>query len=301
MSNTIYQGPIIDAHHHLWDLSLNRHHWLAATGRGDGLAPLRRNFLVEDYLQQSACANIVATVHAEANWDPADPLGEVEWLDTLARPDGLAARYVAYAALARADVEATLERLAAHSRVAGIREILTWHPDPAKARTADAGIMKSPAWLKGLAALHRHGLSFDLLISPWQLADTLQLATDHPEIRFAVNHCGSPMDRDAEGLARWREGLHALAAADNVVLKISDPVAYDPQWTVESLAAVVNHCIDCFTPSRCMFASDYPVSALHISFEEWLSVFSGIVGSLSDAEKRSIFHDCARDFYQVAV
>ena len=301
MSKTIYQGPIIDAHHHLWDLNLKRHHWLAPAGRGDGLAPLRRDFLVGDYLQQSACANIVATVHAEANWDPGDPLGEVEWLDQLVRPDGIAERYVAYAALARPDIEETVERLASHSRVAGIREILTWHPDPAKARTADAGIMKDPAWLKGLAAAQHHGLSFDLLISPWQLADALILAADHPDMRFVVNHCGSPMDRDADGLARWREGLRALAAADNVLLKVSDPVAYDPQWTVTSLAGIIDHCIDCFTPSRCMFASDYPVCGLHISFEEWLSVFSEIVSGLSADEKRSIFHDCARDTYKVCV
>ncbi|MDF1608943.1 amidohydrolase family protein [Hoeflea sp. YIM 152468] len=301
MPSTIYQGPIIDAHHHLWDLSLDRHPWLAATGRGDGLAPLRRTFLADDYRHQAACANIVATVHAEANWDTTDPFGEVEWLDRLARPERIAARYVAYAALADPDIESTLAQLAEHRRVAGIREILSWHPDPAKTRTADAGIIHSPAWRTGLAALQRHGLSFDLLISPWQLDDALGLASDHPDMRFVVNHCGSPMDRDAEGLDRWRRGVRALAAADNVVLKLSDPVAYDPQWTVGSLAGIINHCIDCFTPGRCMFASDYPVSALHISFEEWLAVFSGIVAGLSDTEKHSIFHDCAREVYQVPV
>ena len=28
--NSRYQGPIIDAHHHLWDLSLGRHPWLTS-------------------------------------------------------------------------------------------------------------------------------------------------------------------------------------------------------------------------------------------------------------------------------
>lgn len=297
----IYQGPIIDAHHHLWDLSLQRHHWLAPSGHGDGLAPLRRNFLVDDYLEQARCANIVATVHAEANWDPGDRTGETEWLDSLERPDGIAARYVAFAALASPDIETTLEGLASHSRVTGIREILSWHPDPAKTRTADAEMMKSADWLKGLAAMQRRDLSFDLLISPWQLADTLRLALDHPHMRFIVNHCGSPMDRDADGIARWRDGLRALAKADNVTLKISDPVAYDPQWTVESLAEIVRHCIDCFGAGRCMFASDYPVSSLHISFAEWLAVFSKIVDDLSDSEKHSVFYDCAQEVYRVPV
>ncbi|TJV36722.1 MAG: hydrolase, partial [Mesorhizobium sp.] len=42
-----YSGPIIDAHHHLWDLGLGRHPWLATTAGERGglgeLGPLRRN------------------------------------------------------------------------------------------------------------------------------------------------------------------------------------------------------------------------------------------------------------------
>ena len=42
----LYDGPIIDPHHHLWDLRLDRHPWLAPQpgkehSLGD-LAPLRR-------------------------------------------------------------------------------------------------------------------------------------------------------------------------------------------------------------------------------------------------------------------
>lgn len=301
MENKIYSGPIIDAHHHLWDLGLNRHQWLAPAVHGDGLAPLRRDYLIDDYLAQSKCANIVATVHAEANWDPDDPLGETEWLDALAPPAGIAARHVAYAALARPDIESILDRLKSNSRVTGIREILSWHPDPKKCRIKDAAIMQNADWLRGLAALGRRDLSFDLLITPWQLGDVLRLARNHPDMRFIVNHCGSPIDRDEDGLARWRDGMKSLATAPNVTLKISDPVAYDPEWTIESLRGIVRYCLDCFGPDRCMFASDYPVSALYITFSEWLSVFSGLVEDLSDSEKQSLFHDCARDVYGVPV
>lgn len=301
MTGRAYSGPIIDAHHHLWDLRLKRHPWLASSGRGDGLAPLRRNYLVDDYLEVSADSGIVATVHVEANWDPSDPLGETEWLDGLQPPGGIASRYIAYAALADPGAEEIIERQAAHERVAGIREIISWHPDPAKARIDDSAIMENPRWRAGLGLLARHDLSFDMLISPWQLEAARRLAMDHPNNRFIVNHCASPMDRDEEGMARWRDGLRRLAEAENVVLKISDPVAYDPAWTEASLAEVVLHCIDCFGPGRCMFASDYPVSALHIAFGEWLSVFDAIIEKLTEDEKRAIFFDCARAVYRVPV
>ena len=93
-----YDGPIIDAHHHLWDLSLDRHPWLSASrgargGLGD-LAPLRRNYLPEDYRRDAARHNIVASVHVEAGWADDDCLGETRWLETLDKTDRVAARYV---------------------------------------------------------------------------------------------------------------------------------------------------------------------------------------------------------------
>lgn len=89
MANAAYDGPIIDAHHHFWDIGLNRHPWLANPAEH---AFLRRDHLVADYLKLAAGTGIVATIHAEANWDPADPLGETEWLDRLDRPAGIASR-----------------------------------------------------------------------------------------------------------------------------------------------------------------------------------------------------------------
>ena len=301
MSGRSYSGPVIDAHHHLWDLRLGKHPWLAPSGRGDGLAPLRRNYLVDDYIAVSTGRGIVATVHVEANWDPADPLGEIEWLGSLDKPGGIAARHVAYAALGDPRTEELLERLAAHRQVAGVREIVSWHPDPAKTRVTDPDILRNSVWRRNLGLLARHDFSFDLLISPWQLEAARQLAEDFPNVRFILNHCGSPMDRDPEGMDRWRLGLRALAEAPNVVVKLSDPVAYDPQWTGGSLAEVILHCIDCFGPQRCMFASDYPVSALHIGFDEWLTEFDAIVAGFSEDEKQAMFFTCAREVYSVPV
>src|SRR5277367_1656963 len=72
----LYRGPIIDPHIHLWDLGMDRHLWLRPTGGaiqalGD-LAPIRRNYLVDDYRRDAATQNVVATVHIEAAWDRAD-------------------------------------------------------------------------------------------------------------------------------------------------------------------------------------------------------------------------------------
>lgn len=296
----LYDGPIIDAHHHFWDLGLRKHPWLAGGSPEDEIAPLRRNVLPDEYAAFARDLNIVGSVHVEANWDPADPVGETEWLDGLDRPQGIAARYVAYAPLLEARAVEILEGHAAHERVVGIREILSWHPDPAKRRMPDNERFANRAWRENLARLVRHRFSFDLLVSPWQLGDVRRLADDFPDIAFILCHCGSPMDRDAEGMRRWRDGLASVAQAGNVSIKISDPVAYDPAWTFDSLADVMLRAIDIFGPARCMFASDYPVAQLHIGFAEWVELFRRVAERFSADEQRAMFHDNAIVFYRMA-
>lgn len=295
----LYCGPIIDAHHHLWDLAPGRHPWLKRAAAAGQTGPLTQNQLPADYLAAAAGHNVVATVHIEAGWDADDPFGEVAWLDSLEKPDGMAARYVAHADLSAPDVEAVLARHAEHQRIVGIRDILSWHPDPARSFVTRRDRMKDDAWRRGLALLPRFGLSFDLLISPWQMADVAETLADFPDVAFILNHCGSPLDRDAEGMRRWQEGLAVLAGAANVTLKISDLVAYDPQWTPDSLREVVLTCIDAFGVERCAFASDHPVEAEHATFDETYNAFKTITAGFSDEECGMLFEGNARRWYRI--
>ena len=117
----LYRGPIIDAHIHLWDLGMDRHPWLRPVGGaiqalGD-LTPIRRNYLVDDYRRDAANQHVVAAVHVEAAWDRADdPLAEIEWLETLDKSSGVAARYIGFADLTAPDVGAALDRLSEVNR-----------------------------------------------------------------------------------------------------------------------------------------------------------------------------------------
>ena len=123
----LYRGPIIDAHIHLWDLGMDRHPWLRPTGGairalGD-LAPIRRNYLVDDYRRDATNQNVVASVHIEAAWDRADdPLAEIEWLETLDKSSGVAARYIGFADLTAPDAGAALDRLSEVKRCIGVRQ-----------------------------------------------------------------------------------------------------------------------------------------------------------------------------------
>lgn len=291
-----YSGPVIDPHHHLWDLSLKRHPWLEK-------APLSfsRDYGVGEYLADCVNQNIIATVHVEAGWSDRFPLEETRWLNGLDRTTGIARRYVARVPLDSPDAIQLLEAQAAHPAVVGIRDIVSWHPEPRKSFAKRPYRMADSLWRAGLARLTRLGLVFDLMLFPWQMQEALELVQAFPQTLFVLNHCGSPIDRSEDGMMLWREGLRALGRQPNMRLKISDLVAYDNAWTLESLSAVIEHCLECFGPDRCMFASDFPVAALHASFVEIYEVFRTVAAALSLDEQKALFLSTANETYNVGV
>jgi predicted TIM-barrel fold metal-dependent hydrolase len=297
-----YDGPIIDAHHHLWDLRLDRHPWLVTSAGQRGalgdLAPIRRNYLPADYRRDAARQNVVASVHVEAGWMSDDCLGETRWLETLDKTGGVVERYVVHVPLASPQAPALIEAQARFSRVVGVRDVLSWCDDAARRFAARGDLMDDPQWRAGLARLEPCGLVFDLMVFPNQLAQAEQLVRDFPNQLFILNHCGSPIDRDNDGMRRWREGLALLGHAPNVSVKISDLVAYDHHWTLDSLADVVLHCLECFGTARAMFASDFPVAGLHASFDEVYGAFKVIASQLSADEQRALFFANAARLYR---
>lgn len=297
-----YSGPIIDPHHHLWDLAIGCHPWLEADDAPVGdIAALRRNYLPADYRRDAANQRIVATVHIEASWRPGDSLAETRWLDTLDKSGGIAICRVVHVPLASPDAAALLDRHCALGNVVGVRDILSWHENPALRFADRPDKMDDPAWRAGLKALALHRLGFDLMLYPPQVPDALRLVRDFPEQRFILNHCGSPIDRSPEGMAGWRAGLQALAEAPNVAIKISDLVAYDPHWTFESLRAVILACIDAFGPGRSMFASDFPVTGLHATFDQTYDAFKAAVDGFTADEQQAMFYGNAKRLYRVPV
>jgi predicted TIM-barrel fold metal-dependent hydrolase len=302
---TIYDSLIIDPHHHLWDLGLGRHAWLAPHAETSGglgeLAQLRRNYLPHDYLRDAAGHKVAATVHVEASWDANDCLGETRWLESLEKPGGVAERYVARVPLAHDNALKLIEAQAAFPRVVGVRDILSWSENTARRFAARGDLMRDRAWRAGLSALARHDLVFDLMVYASQLPEAARLLGDYPNQLFVLNHCGSPIDRDAEGMRRWSEGLIAVARSPNVLIKISDLVAYDHDWTIDSLREVVFRCLDAFGMERAMFASDFPVASLHATFDQVYGAFKTIVSGFSASEQRALFFDNAKRTYRIDV
>ncbi|MEZ5935241.1 MAG: amidohydrolase family protein [Alphaproteobacteria bacterium] len=295
--------PIIDPHQHFWDLGANRHPWLSDEPmipfRYGDYSALKRNYLPLDYRQDSAGFDVVGTVYVEAEWDPADPVGETRWVSELAGAAGLPTAIVAQAWLHHEDAAEVLAAQAAFPRVRGIRQKPAAAPDPKSARRGAPRSMDDPHFRDGFSHLQSLGLSYDLQTPWWHLDAALELARDFPDTRIILNHTGLPADRSAEGLQGWRKSLAAFAEAPNAALKISGLGQPGMPWTVEANGPIVRDAIGMFGTSRCMFASNFPVDGLCADFRTIFAGFREITADLPEQERHALFHDNAKRIYSL--
>src|SRR6202012_1379017 len=77
---------VVDSHIHLWDLKTHRYPWLENPGVsfvGDA-RDLKHDYLLDDLLREAGDIEVLKLVHVEANHDPADPVEETRWLQSIA-------------------------------------------------------------------------------------------------------------------------------------------------------------------------------------------------------------------------
>ncbi len=290
---------IVDAHQHFWDPERNYHPWLAdkpvAFRYGDYSA-IKGRYLPDDYLRDARNYRIAGTVYIETEWDPRDPIGEMNYVSTLCQDTGYPSVAVAQAWLDRDDATPVLERLAAFDFVRGIRQKPRANPAPQDGRP---GGMMDAAWREGFAALHRLGLRYDLQTPWWHLHEAADVARTFPDTQIILNHTGLPADRSADGIAAWRSAMALLAACPNVAVKISGLGQPGKPWTSDANRQVVLTVIDLFGPKRCMFASNFPVDSLCGTFDEIFGGFDAITRDFAEDERQQMFSRNAVRIYDI--
>jgi len=295
--------PIVDAHHHLWDLEALHYPFLDDAVEADfflgDYASIRRDYLPEDYRRDSANQNVVATVHVEAECDRAMQVAETRWLAAINARHGFPDAIVAHAWFDRPDTEAVLAAQAEFPLVRGIRSKPVTTPAPEAMRPGAPGTMQDPKWLAGFALLEKYDLSWDLRVPCWHLEEAAEVARAFPATRIVLNHTGFPWDRSENGLALWRRGMRALAARPKVHVKISCLCLPDGPWTLAGNRDIVLETIDIFGVERCMFASNYPVDGLRAGFDLIYNSFKAIVADFPRADRERLFATNAAAFYRI--
>ncbi|WP_175874548.1 amidohydrolase family protein [Burkholderia sp. BCC0397] len=306
MSADAMPAALVDAHHHLWRLGTGAHYpWLqeqydpARFMFGD-YAALCRDFGVDDYRHAAQGAPIVASVHVEAERARDEALAETRWLHDVAAAQGLPSAIVAWVDLLAGDADERLAEQAAWPRVRGVRF------KPRTTAAPDASIdgpsaLHDPRWPAALERVAAHGLSWDLRVPFWHLGDAAAMLADAPDVDVVLEHAGLPWDRSDAGLARWRSGMAALAESPRVVVKISELGLRDAVWNDADNARIIRDTIAIFGSQRCLFASNFPVAGLRVSYPALLRTFACAMTHLDDAARRAIWHDNALRVYRIDV
>ena len=294
---------IVDAHHHLWDPASNGsgigYTWLRDIGApkpfGDP-TPIQRDYLAPEYLAQSA-HDLVSSVHVQADGGLPDPVAETAWLDRVAVEHGVPGAIVGFVDLTADDAAATIERhVAASPRFRGVRQIIARTEGLPAISFAPRELLNDARWRENYAALAEHGLSFDLQLHPAQMARAARFVADHPGVPVVIDHAGSPHDRSPTGLTEWREGMSLLAKVPHVMCKISGLGMFDPGWTADTMAPVIDHILGAFGPERTMWGSNFPVDKLYGTFDRALD---GVSSRVPDGQRDAVFRETAMRFYRM--
>jgi L-fuconolactonase len=198
---------IVDAHHHVWDLSVRHQPWLDQPD----LAPLRRNFLLSDLEPEAAAEGVTSTVLVQTVTEP----GETPEMLALAAGSDLIAGVVGWVDLeapGAADALGALQALPGGDFLVGIRHPVLVEPDP--------DWLTRPAVLRGLADVAAAGLTYDVVLMPRHLRAAVAAAQATPQLTLVLDHFGNP-EIGTEVDESWAGAFRAFAALPNTVAKLS--------------------------------------------------------------------------------
>ena len=240
--------PIIDPHHHLWDLRPMlpmfpepRHRFI------ETLLPVAHYTFDQFNAEVASGHNIVATVFMEcgafynAAYDDAKKsIGEVEFVNGVAAQSAsglygnsrLCAGIIGHADLqlgaAAGEVLDALQA-ASPNRFKGIRHQGAWDADTdvlGPPFHAPPELYKNTAFREGFAELGKRGMSFDAWILEPQLPDVIDLARAFPDTPICLDHCGTPLGMASysgkleERFDIWRSNIIELGKCENVMVKL---------------------------------------------------------------------------------
>jgi L-fuconolactonase len=316
--------PIVDPHHHFWDVPPGRHYFLPEL-----LGDIRGGH------------NIVTTVFLECQAmyrkdGPRElaPVGEVEFVNGIAAMSasgGFGACRVAETIIGHADltlggrVRDVLEKqLAITSRFRGIRYGVSCDASPEiskfASRVVPPHLARDAKFREGFAQLAKLGLSFESWQYHPQLPDAIDLARAFPETTIILNHVGGVLGvgpyrgRRDEIRASWRKDIAELAKCPNVNVKLGgvgmtsfgfDFHERDMPPSSEELATAwrqyIEPCIESFGSDRCMFESNFPPDKQSGGYSELWNAFKRITSGASAAEKQALYSGTAARVYRLTI
>ena len=272
----------IDAHQHFWNYSPDEYGWI-----DDRMQALRRNFTPADLERELELAHVQATIAVQAR----QTLEETSWLLKLAAQNKFIQGVVGWAPIAARDFTENLDAFQQNRKFKGLRHVVQGEAD---------GFLDGAEFNRGIAAMRKTGLVYELLILAPQLAEATRFVSRHPHQIFVLDHIAKPSIASNQ-FAAWDSEIRTLASHENVFCKLSGMVTEADwhRWTSTDLQPYFETVLDAFGSSRLMAGTDWPVLTVASTYQGWWKTVEDWIAPLSQPERAEIEGGVASHVYQI--
>jgi len=274
----------IDAHQHFWQFDPVRDAWIT-----EEMNVIRRDFLPADLAPLLKAAGIDACVAVQADQSEA----ETQFLVDCAKGSDIVKAVVGWVDLRSPDVAERLAFWAGEPLVKGFRHIVQGEPD-------DKFLLRED-FNNGIAALKKHGFTYDVLVFPHQLPAVEQFVEQHPEQPLVIDHLAKPYIKKKE-IGDWTKHIRRIARSPHVHCKLSGMVteADLQNWKEADFRPYLDTVLEAFGPERLMYGSDWPVCLLAADYARQKSIVDNFISALSASEQQRIMGNNAAAFYNIS-
>ena len=271
---------IIDAHQHFWKYHPQNHAWI-----NDDMKTIQKDFIPEDLKIVLSAQQVEGCISVQVDQTKEETAFQIE----CARHNPFIKGVVGWIDLMNPLIEKDIEAYKEQKIVKGFRNII---------QGAEKGFMLQPNFVNGLRQLAKHQYSYDLLIYPNQIQETIELIKSVKDLPIVLDHIAKPSIK-TKSIQDWAKDIHALAQYPTVYCKISGMVT-EADWTTwkpEDLNPYLDIVVEAFGIDRLLFGSDWPVCLVASSYERWLNTIKDYCKKLSSAEQEKIFALNCESFY----
>jgi L-fuconolactonase len=273
----------IDSHQHFWKYNPAEYVWIS-----NDMEILQKNYLPDQLQAELSSIGFDGSIAVQAR----QSLEETQWILDLAEQNNFIKGVVGWVDLCSPGAEEQLFQFSRYPKLVGVRHVI--HDE------ADDNFMLRNDFLKGIALLKKFGLTYDILIFPRHLPNTIQFVSHFPDQVFILDHIAKPLIRDKK-ISPWKEDIERLARFRNVYCKLSGIVteANVNNWKQEDLIPYLDIVFAAFGPDRLMIGSDWPVCRVAGTYKKIMDIILSYISSFPDEDKNKILGENAAHAYRL--
>ncbi len=300
-----FATPIVDAHHHLWDLKAG--HYPTKTDQYDknfflgDYRAICRDYMPSDYVEALKGFRVVGSVHIQAARAMDEQVAETEWLGTMNAQFGLPSVAVGHVSFIQPDCAGDPRgpcEVAADARHPFAAHDIAGTDGVGRGRAGHHAGRSLAAELRAAGeARHVVGHAHSLL-APRGGRRGRALLPGHSRWWSTTPACRSTARRKGSRSGARACGAGRLPERGDQDLELGLPHG---KWDVPSNIRVVREAASIFGPDRIIFASNLPVASLSTTFGGIVAVMREALAEETPETLAKFFAKNAIRFYRMPI